>query len=255
MNRTLRRLRDRSIRRFTPSRPREVSSIDAIVPSAGFDDFLSITLPWNRDQLDRILVITTPADEATQQVCFECGVECIATDEFHRAGATFNKGRGLNVGLRRIGGADWILVLDADIALPSDFRAGLSRSELDAETLYGARRLCCTEREDWDRVREGRISWSDLPSLPTPYRHDVFLPLGFFQLFHASCRVFRRRPYYPVEFRNARKVDTMFAKRWRRRSLLSLDVVHLGPVAENHFGRVTPRPWGAVSPEVGSLGA
>ena len=90
-----------------------------IVVSVEYDDLLAITLARNARHFERILVVTSPADEATQDVAARVpNAEVHTTDAFYRNGAAFNKGLALEEGFERIGREGWLLAWDADIVMP-----------------------------------------------------------------------------------------------------------------------------------------
>lgn len=230
-----------ALRRFGLLRRARVERLEGVTVSVDYADYLSQVLPHNKAVLDRILVVTSPDDRATQEACRASSVECIVTDDFYAGGARFNKGRGLNRGLERTAPDAWVLVLDADIVLPQDLRERLAARPLRTNVLYGASRVSCPTAGTWRRLERGEIGVRDLPAEPPTVRHGRLLPLGYFQLFHRGAATLRgRTSRYPEAHPSARKVDTAFAKRWRRTELLPVTVIHLGPPATDWDGRVSP---------------
>ncbi|MBO0951208.1 hypothetical protein [Fibrella forsythiae] len=108
---------------YTPSTPVSCSKpakrkIEAVTVCVNYADFLVQILPHIRGLFDRLVVVTTPADRYTQQVCEYYRVECIQTDAFYDDGAVFNKAKGINAGLARLEMDGWVVHLDSDIYLP-----------------------------------------------------------------------------------------------------------------------------------------
>src|SRR5438132_4131231 len=99
--------------------------IEAVTICVNYADFLRAVAPFNLPHLDRWVIVTTPEDEETRTACRACSLECVTTNDFQRDGDPFAKSRGIERGLAHIEGRDWILHLDADIALPADFQAVL----------------------------------------------------------------------------------------------------------------------------------
>lgn len=115
--------------------------VEAVIISRDYSDFLEHTLPENVQQLDDIIVVTSPEDQKTQAVCNKYGVHFICTDVFNEFGHDFNKGKAINVGLDNLRGGDWILHLDADIVLCKDFQRMLYGAQLERQNIYGADRI------------------------------------------------------------------------------------------------------------------
>ena len=133
--------------------------IEAVSVCVNYGDFLRAVAPHNLPQLDRWVIVTTPEGEETRAVCRQCSLECVTTRDFYRDGETFAKSRGIERGLAHVEGADWILHLDADIALPADFRETLKDAHLANACLYGCDRLNVPGWQAWQRV-QARGLWA-----------------------------------------------------------------------------------------------
>src|ERR1039458_6461251 len=114
--------------------------IEAIIICKNHGDFLAHSLPENIQHLDRIVVVTSPDDWETRNLCNKYSIDCLDTEVFHEDGDAFNKGRGINLGKSHLRCDDWLLHLDADIVLPHRFRNMLDRAKLDKSCIYGADR-------------------------------------------------------------------------------------------------------------------
>ncbi len=215
--------------------------INGITVCVEFDDILAITLPYRLLHLDRLLVITTPADLATQQLCRRFPrVDVHTTDVFYARGAEFNKGAAIEEGFDVLGRSGWIMSVDADIVLPPDLDLGRTAT-LSPERLYGARRRLLADMHQW----RGQVDWSGFPLIP-----DGEIA-GYFQLFHAAGNpALHGRPWYGVDCRSAATCDShFFAKFGWDQGWLNQEVLHLGPYGDNWCGRTVARLDGRVPAE------
>ena len=57
--------------------------VEAVTVSIGFADFLKVTLPHNLPLFDRIVVVTSPDDVPTRELCRKLGIKMV-----------YNVGRG-----------------------------------------------------------------------------------------------------------------------------------------------------------------
>lgn len=204
--------------------------LEGVMVSVDFGDYLEQTLPHTRPHFDDLVVVTSPADERTRDVCRAAGARPVVTDAFYGDGAVFNKGRGINVGLTALRRTDWVVHVDADIVLPRGFRAALEAKELDRDTLYGVRRAMCGSWAEWKAYEPSLESPAPFPhERPVINRRRGYMPVGYFQLFHARAAALAGAgPWYVEESPNAAYSDIWFCERWTRRRLLTdLEVVHL----------------------------
>lgn len=230
--------------------------IEAVCVSTGYADFLKQTLPFNKIHFDRFIVVTAPADTETQAVCEYWHVECVVTDEFYADGATFNKAKGINEGLKRLSKSDWVLHLDADIFLMPRTREILNLLPLDAKGIYSIDRLLCTSFADWllylqkpERVH-GNNGMMGSNAFPRGARllnldRDGYVPIGYFQLWNAKASGIE---IYPDCHGEADRTDTLFAYQWERQNrhlIPELLGIHLeseaGPMGQNWKGRASCR--------------
>ncbi len=58
--------------------------------------------PLNLRHFDKIVVVTTPTDRQTQDLCKFYDVECVTTHSFYHDNAKFQKSRGINEGLAKL---------------------------------------------------------------------------------------------------------------------------------------------------------
>jgi hypothetical protein len=231
---------------------REALRLEAVITSVGFDDMLDATLSANMAHLDTMIVVTSHDDRATNRVARKHGAICVQTDLFGKNARSFNKGAAINVGMDRFQYHGWRLVMDADIALPDSFRRILfNHSHLEQHCIYGADRVDVIGLEELAELRQPQhdgglfvMPGHHRPLSPRYVDHlRGYVPLGFFQLYHASCQ-----KSYPWSLGTAAHDDVMFAASWpesSRRLLPGVIVYHLCSVepslGQNWEGRKQPR--------------
>jgi hypothetical protein len=230
--------------------------IEAVVTCVDYADFLAETLPHNRSLFDNLVVVTSPEDKATQRICEYWHVECLRTDAFRSRWGEFCKGAAINDGLARLSKTDWLIQMDADILLPPLTRTLLENAALDPGLIYGVDR----------HMVQGYAPWRKFMALPglqqenqifvhpnhfpigvrvAPQVHGGWLPIGFFQMWHASSG----RLTYPDTHNGAARTDMQFAAQWprnRRAMIPEVIAYHLesdanAPMGANWNGRQTPR--------------
>jgi hypothetical protein len=186
------------------------------------------------------MVVTSPADTATQQICEHLGVRTHVTNAFYEKGAKFNKGKAMEEAFEAYGRTGWMLILDADIIIPKTLEY---LRELRSGFLYGTYRKVLKDPTQWnpeyDPRRLRRERESEIP--------------GFFQYFDCSDPVLSKRPWYDTTFAHAGGGDSYFQTLWSpsHKVKINTDVIHLGPRDANWYGRATPRIDGATVPEAG----
>jgi glycosyltransferase involved in cell wall biosynthesis len=238
-----------------------MNRIEAVTVCVGYGDFLAVTLPRNLHLFDRFVVVTSPQDHETQEICRRYGVTPIVTEEFYRDDDPFNKARGINKGLDQLGHNDWIVHLDADVLLPHGFRLACRNAHLDPKCLYGADRVMVGNWWDWVKLRDSGYLQHDFHCrVNFPKGLEVgsrwanaeygYCPIGFFQMWHSKCDIYRGqhlRPY-PTSHNDAARADVQFAIKWDRRHRLLIPeviVVHLESesckLGANWQGRTTKR--------------
>jgi hypothetical protein len=241
--------------------------IEAVTVCVGYSGELREAIPHNLPHLDRWLIVTDARDDETKEVCRRHNLEFLATDDFYRGGARFDKARGVDRGLQLLSHDDWVLHLDADIVLPPHARHTLRSADLDPRSIYGCDRVMVRGYERWQRLQAGgflqRVSRSHHHNVCFPGGFEVgarwadphhgYVPIGFFQLFHhdAALRLGTRTRRYPNSgHSDAARTDVQFGLLWDRshRHLIpELVVLHLesegASVGANWSGRTT-RPFG-----------
>ena len=236
--------------------------IELVIVSVGYGDFLAATLPENLPLVDDILVVTSPTDRETIDVCRRWSTRYVMSEEYKRGGE-FNKARLIERGFSSIGADDWIVHADADIIFPRQFRRHLDQAHLDERAIYGADRRYLVGWDTWAQFKAQYGFWDT-------HRYEVFaeypgnfdpgvricsavhgyVPIGFFQLFHGS-QLFEHGMHvrrYPTRHGTAARSDVQFALQWDRRHrhlLPEVTVLHLesesGRMGLNWNGRKTKR--------------
>jgi glycosyltransferase involved in cell wall biosynthesis len=229
--------------------------IEAVIICKNYSDFLKHSLPRNLNHLDHVVVVTSPDDKATKDLCNHYGVVCVDTDIFTEWGDKFNKGRAINVGINYLRRDDWILHLDADIVLPDHFRKVMNMAHLDPTCIYGADRLNVRDYENWDTEKDKCLQYSDGCHVQPHQKFGMgsrllhgdygYCPIGFFQLHHGS-----QNRKYSGSGGSGEHTDVMFALQWPRIKRILLPqffVYHLEvggePMGLNWEGRKS-RPFG-----------
>lgn len=226
--------------------------IEAVMVCVEYADFLKYTLPEALNHLDKIVVVTTPEDKATQALCTKYGVDFVDTHVFFEDGDKFNKGRAINLGLSHLRHDGWLLHLDADILLPHGFRNRLAQAKLDTKNVYGCDRLNIKSYEQFEKVRNELHPQFQYRYLVVPHQdmslgarllHNEYgyAPIGFFQLWHNSAQ---RK--YPINQGSAEHTDVLFSVQWDRERRIHLPeffVFHLeseiSKMGTNWKGRAT----------------
>jgi len=229
--------------------------LEAVITCVNYGDFLAHTLPYNKAQFDNLVVVTAPTDNLTRRVCEFHHVTCILTDEYQAHWGKFRKGAGINVGLKALECSDWIVQLDADMAMPPMFRRVIETADLDKSCLYGIDRFMVPSFDAWlqfmtcPALQHENGSWIHTEAFPLGTRVWLphtggYVPIGFFQLWNKAAGV----EAYPATHDTAARGDIQFAQLWprnKRHMLPEIIGYHLESEAATHGanwnGRVTNR--------------
>lgn len=192
--------------------------ISGLTVCVDYADLLQNSLSrWCRG-LDRLIIVTTPTDEATLDLCRRWGIPSHQTDAFYRDGAAFNKGLAISEAVEQCNWLeDWQLLFDADIVPPENWRQIVEVARPEPGFIYGAVR----QLESGER-------FSDRSEIP-----------GYFQLFHASDKNSQRKPLLDTTWRHAGGMDSEFHQRWphNRKRWLDMTLIHQGEPGMNWHGR------------------
>lgn len=224
--------------------------ISAVIVCVDYDDFLRHTLEENIPHFDDLIVVTNKKDIQTKNLCREMSVRCISTNEFYVNGDIFNKARGINLGIAHLKDSNWIVHLDADIALPKHFRQVLLNRTLDERCIYGIDRLQIIGLKNWLNIKSKKQHIDRSFIIPQEqivarYMHNMFgwAPIGYFQMWHKS-----EHKTYPINQDRAEHTDLLHSIQWDREFRILMPEMfcyHLesekGQMGANWGGRKTKR--------------
>lgn len=199
--------------------------LDVVIVSVNYNDYLIISLSENIKHFDNITVVTSPEDKVCQNICKKLNVKCVVTDVMYENGASFNKGKAINVGINSIDNPDIILLLDADIIVEK----AINISQLSDEVLYTAERYILPNYQSYMNYLINKNKFSKI-------EHDK--GYGFFQLFSMNNSVIQKENVFPDTFTDASYSDLVFRDKFDLKINLT-SVLHLGESFLNWKGRVT----------------
>jgi len=234
--------------------------IEAVTVCVGYGDILRHVVPENQHLLDHWVIVTSPDDDETRDVCRRHSLHCVLSED-HGRGGPFNKARLIQRGFDQIRGSDWVLHLDGDIVLPRRFRDLLDWAHLDESCIYGADRCNLVGYDAWQKLKAEKGCWDNhsyqnhlaiRESVGSRWISELhgYVPIGFFQLAHGSELRDRgiHLKRYPYHHGDAARADVQYALQWdrRRRHLLpEIVVLHLesepARLGANWKGRTTRR--------------
>lgn len=202
--------------------------LHGLLVCVNYDDTLRLTLPHNLKHVDSLTVVTTPTDSATKELCAQYNLRVICTDEFYRwqrnggriRAAQFNKGRAMRVALQELLPTitGWVLLTDADVILPPDYREKLKLDTLLPGHLYGTcRQMIYTYKKYESWLEEGQPVFGR-------WRGKV---RGFHQLLHSDTL----RNYTLPEYKHAGRYD-----RYIEEYFISIGARHRLPIMVTHIG-------------------
>lgn len=200
-----------------------------ILVCVNYSDFLKLTCPHNKQYFrkEKFIVITSPEDNETIAYCKEHDIFYVVFNGFYKNGSVFNKSGAMYATQELVHKwypNDWILLLDADIILPTDFDKMIQQKTLDTSTLYSLRRMDYATKEDW-QLKQNLKSYAGMPFM------------GYMQLYHNKGMLYDCQSY------SAAMGDFIFAMRFEKKELLdnTACVIHLGVDTINHEGRKSTR--------------
>lgn len=123
----------------------------------------------NKELLSRWIIVTHASDLETINFCKDNNIEYILSKRIFVGDSLFAKGKAINEALNQITNVEYILSLDADILLPSNFNEILSNCVHDKSYLYGSRRYDHRDK-----------------CIQQDSHNNKIMPYGFFQLWHTS---------------------------------------------------------------------
>jgi hypothetical protein len=224
--------------------------VHVIIPCVNYDDFLELTLPSLLRFGIPTTIVTSPTDTKTIALAKQFHLATVETNAWTANNATFNKSAALNRAIAQIisnSGADWLLLLDADIILTFDPR--LVVSALLPHTLYSVERRLCVAPEQLKAYASGQLSLSQFPLYEVPIingkawgRRPTKNPVALSGYFHLWNWRHTKKTRLPNSS-TAATYDVDFALRFgtRRANIVGHEVLHIGPIKTNWRGRTSQR--------------
>jgi len=219
--------------------------LECVLICVNYSDYLECVIKSNKKHFDNIIVVTNKKDKNTIDLCYRHDVSCVLTDRLYENGAKFNKGKAVNDGIKNLKFNDWVLITDADMYMPDDFRPKVddlyNSCKLDQECIFGTHRYMCSTNEEWKEfcnTKEINKTW-------ILQKHRLAIGVGFFQLVNFNSKIMNKlNPrWYSEDYGHAGRSDRIFLRNWPDdlRKNLKLSVVHLGSdeLGKNWNGRVT----------------
>ncbi len=206
---------------------------NAVTCCVGYGDFLKETVRYNARHFDKWIVVTSPEDHETREVCRQYRLHCLVSEDYKRDG-TFSKGRMVERGLQHGHADGYMLHLDADIALPSNFRESLEVAHLQPHKIYGVDRFNVCGWDAWQKLQAS--NWFHMCNGNYPHAvtvphgcklgarwvtGDGWVPVGYFQLWSrlhgGEERYGSRCKPYPIHHGTACRSDVQHALQWDRK--------------------------------------
>lgn len=193
--------------------------IHGLVVSVNYADMLEKSIGLWRDGLFSLTIVTDEQDLKTKKLADQCQALCHQTDVFYAHGAAFNKGAAQQEAWAWVPKEDWVLLFDADVIPPADWKRQLEDAVPCPGLLYG----CFRYDEHGQKIKDDTHGY------------------GYFQLFHASDPLAQRDPFFDIDWVHAGNGDSNIMLRWRNAGRLApplpLRLTHPGGKSENWFGR------------------
>jgi GT2 family glycosyltransferase len=196
----------------------------AISVCINYSDYLAQTLPNNRPLFSKYYIITERSDTETIKLAREYDCVLLFSDQKNANGASFNKSGMIHAAqhfVHKRHTSDWIVILDADIFLPSDIWKNINVTSLNKNGLYGISRKTYTTYSDYI---DERVSSEDKCETGV---------IGYFQLY------WNKSKYYTPWSMNCSKCDITFMQLFRHvRAFTTIYCFHFGEKNINWNGRI-----------------
>lgn len=215
----------------------------AVVVCVDMWDLASLTLRWNAHHFESVMVVTSPSDIRTRDLCHSLRdeglpIDTYVTDSFYANNALFNKWRALEEALDFMGRFGWLCIMDIDVLWPKMILEGFLTKELEDHFFYRGylytprRRMCCTIPQEVPAEE----TWKDYP-----LHHQEVEWAGYSQIFHADDEVLAPPPWHDINYTSAGTADSFFQAKWpkERKIRPGFEVLHLGESGVNWCGRTT----------------
>jgi hypothetical protein len=197
----------------------------AITISINYSDFLSESLQINRPRFHHYYIITEESDIVTINVAKRYDCNILFASNKTQNGAVFNKSGMIHAAQKQIHKTHplaWIVIMDADICLPSNIWKSMGINTLNKNTLYGLSRKIFETKEDFDKQN------------PNAVVQEFKKPIGYFQMYWNKTR------FYPVWSKNCSLCDIDFKNMFTKTKVFNeISCMHIGKCDSNWDGRVT----------------
>lgn len=204
----------------------------ALCVCINYSDYLAQTLPNNRPLFSTYYIITERSDVETIKLAQEHKCVLLFTDQQRAKGASFNKSGMLHAAQHFVHprhSLSWIVILDADIFLPTNLWSAIDVSSLNKNGIYGISRKTYNTYSDYVT---GHVSSEDACELGI---------IGYFQLY------WNKKKYYEPWSMNCSKCDMTFMKAFKSaRAFKDIYCFHFGEKNVNWNGRIYEK-WTTVS--------
>jgi hypothetical protein len=195
------------------------SNAIAIIVCVNFADKLKVSLASNTGLLNKIYVVTDPLDKPTLEVCKQyTNVSVILCSDAYKNNAKFNKSgliKYAQVTIIPNHREDWIIIIDADTILPSNFWSETIKGRFIEDTVYLLKRKIYKSIED----------------VKTDTYSEIQHGCGFFQMYYKKTRM------YGDFSESAAVCDILFQQLFRHQKELDGFCIHLGQNGLDWNGR------------------
>ena len=196
----------------------------AITICINYADYLSESLVINRKLFHHYYIITEESDSETIALAKKHNCNIMLTSDKTQRDAIFNKSGMIHNAQKAIHKTHpfaWIIIMDADICLPSDIWKSMSINTLNKNTLYGLSRKIFETKEDFEAQNASSIQCFKKP-------------IGYFQMYWNKTR------FYPIWSKNCSLCDIAFKNLFTKTKVFNeIPCMHVGKCETNWDGRVT----------------
>jgi hypothetical protein len=201
-----------------------LSDCIVIITCVNYSDFLEKTCPLNKIYFpsENFIVVTSPNDSRTIKCCKENNITCHLFDDYFKH-AQFNKSGAIYDAQKVVHEKHpekWIILLDADIILPTNFEELMQN--LDKNALYSLRRKDYILQIDFENKTNA-----------VNYPGKNFM--GFMQMY------FNKKTYYAPYSPDGTACDCQFCSLFDIKKFLSESdyLTHIGEYGINNYGRIS----------------
>lgn len=92
--------------------------ITGVTVCVDYNDYLKLTLPYNRHHFSKCVVVTVASDRQTKAVASNNNCDVFVTDRIYKDGSEFSKWAAVSHAVSRLKGSQWVTYFDADTLLP-----------------------------------------------------------------------------------------------------------------------------------------